>query len=159
MKWYERNWDVPGEASPDVGGMSRSKSYLICTLIVLLASGCGLKEWADNGFKVGPNYKPPPAPIAAQWIDYQRPDEQAPTQPAELKQCWRVFGDPVLNSLISDAYQQNLSLRVAGERIAEARAVRGIAVGNLFPQSQEVAGSYAFAKGSNQTANHASDQY
>src|SRR5215210_3154082 len=40
-----------------------------CAMFCLLSSGCGLGEWARNGFKVGPNYKTPPAPIASQWID------------------------------------------------------------------------------------------
>src|SRR6478735_10035675 len=99
MKRYQRNWDVAGEPSPVVRGNSWF-TLCTCTMIALLASGCGLGEWASNGFKVGPNYKPPPAPVAPQWIDYQRPEEQAQTQPAELKQWWRVFGDPVLNSLV-----------------------------------------------------------
>lgn len=159
MKWYKRSCDLASNPSPVVRGNFWIIPCVTCASVALFASGCGLKEWADNGFKVGPNYKPPPAPVAAQWIDYQRPDEQAPTQPAELKQWWRLFNDPVLNSLINDAYQQNLTLRVAGERISEARAVRGIAVGNLFPQSQELAGSYTANKGSNQTANHGSDQW
>ena len=53
-----------------------------------------------------------------------------------------TFNDPVLDSLIYTAYRQNLSLRVAGFRILEARALRGIAVGELFPQSQQAFGSY-----------------
>jgi len=30
----------------------------------LLTTGCGLTQWAHNGFEVGPNYAPPPAPVA-----------------------------------------------------------------------------------------------
>jgi len=125
----------------------------------LFTGGCGLGEWARNGFKVGPNYKPPPAPIASHWIDYQRPETQPVGQPEELKHWWRVFDDPVLNSLISDAYHQNMSLRVAGERITEARAVRGIAVGNLFPQEQDVTATYSAVKSSDRTANPLGDQW
>jgi NodT family efflux transporter outer membrane factor (OMF) lipoprotein len=134
--------------------------FMVCVAVALLTGGCGaLKQWADNGFKVGPNYTPPPAPVAEHWIDYQRPEEQGMSQPAELSHWWHVFGDPVLNSLIGDAYEQNLSLRVAGERIAESRAVRGIAVGNMFPQSQEVAGSYSHEKASDRVAHPANDQW
>src|SRR5215218_3820050 len=156
MKSFRRNCKGVGDGSRVVGRASSTTSALACVALCLLSSGCaGLKQWADNGFKVGPNYTPPPAPVAEHWIDYQRPDEQGISQPAELKHWWHVFGDPVLNSLISDAYGQNLSLRVAGERIAESRAVRGIAVGNLFPQQQELAGSYSFEKASNRTAHPA----
>src|SRR3954465_6793064 len=115
MKRLECNCEGAGNRSRGGRGGRHTKLYPIYVALCLLASGCGLKEWAHNGFKVGPNYVPPPAPVAAQWIDYQRPDEHVATQHAELQQWWHVFGDPVLNSLISDAYQQNLSLRVAGE--------------------------------------------
>jgi outer membrane protein TolC len=110
---------------------------------------------------VGPTYQPPAAPVAARWIDY----ETSPTVTDEpehavlLQRWWTVFDDPVLNSLISDAYEQNLSLRVAGERVIEARSVRGIAVGNLFPQAQELAGGYTWNKASNETAVPAGEQW
>jgi len=109
--------------------------------------------------KVGPNYHTPPAPVASSWIDYQRPAGST-TQPSDdIQQWWRQFDDPVLNSLVSDMYAQNLSLHVAAERVAAARAVRGIAVGNLFPQSQNLSGSYESIKSSNQTANSTHEQY
>jgi NodT family efflux transporter outer membrane factor (OMF) lipoprotein len=132
----------------------------MCVLGVLLGgAGCGLGEWARNGMKVGPNYERPEAPVAAQWIDYQR-DAAAEQRPAtELVRWWSAFEDPVLDSLISDAYQQNLTLRLAGERIAEARAVRGIAVGNLFPQTQELAGGYTANKASEEVANPPREQW
>jgi NodT family efflux transporter outer membrane factor (OMF) lipoprotein len=129
------------------------RAHLRCLLVLTSLFLCGC-EWIGNGFKVGPNYTPATQPIAEHWIDYQRPPEdQGQTQATELKQWWRVFNDPVLNSLISDAYKQNLSLRAAGERIEEGRALRGIAVGNLFPQNQNMAGSTSVNKVSGQTAN------
>src|SRR4051812_203543 len=145
--------------SERICGSARSTCGVVCAMLCLLASGCGLDEWVRNGFKVGPNYKPPPAPIASHWIDYQRPEGTSSSQSTELKQWWRVFGDPVLNSLVSDAYQQNLSLRVAGERIAEARAGGGVAGGNIFPQQQDVTASYAAIKDSNKTFNGPVDQW
>ena len=120
-------------------------------LVILAISGCGLGEWARNGAKVGPNYKRPLAAVAHHWIDYQ--DPQIIHGEQDLAHWWGVFNDPILNSLIHDAYAQNLSLRGAGERIAEARARRGIAVGNYFPQSQTAGGSYTANKASNQTVN------
>ncbi len=135
------------------GNRTRGKLRLLLALACLFTNGCGLGEWLRNGLEVGPKYTPPPTPVAEHWIDYQRPQEQGQTQSTELKQWWRVFNDPVLNSLVSDAYRQNLSLRVAGERISEGRALRGIAVGNLFPQNQNMAGSYSANKVSGQSAN------
>lgn len=100
----------------------------------VLLSGCHLREYVHNGFKVGPNYARPPAPTAPSWIDSD--DPRVRLDPAEDCAWWTVFDDPVLNELIEMAYRQNLDLRQAGARVLEARALRGIAVGNLFPQTQ-----------------------
>ena len=48
----------------------------------------------------------------------------------------------MLNNIMVDAYQQNLTLREAGFRILAARRNIGIAVGNLFPQQQGASGGY-----------------
>lgn len=122
-----------------------------------LASGCSLQQWVDNGFKVGPNYSRPPAPVASAWIDYQ--DPRVKSEERDLSEWWRVFNDPTLDSLIETAYQQNLTLRVAGSRILEAQAVRGIAVGSLFPQVQQAFGDATRNKISSQVANPASNQW
>jgi NodT family efflux transporter outer membrane factor (OMF) lipoprotein len=64
---------------------------------------------------------------------------------------WRVFDDPVLDNLVEKAYQQNLSLQIAGIRIYEARAQLGIAVGNLYPQQQSASGDLSNNKISTST--------
>src|SRR4051812_25053309 len=108
-------------------------------LVTLAIGGCApLSEWAANGGKTGPNYQLPESDAASNWIDYHDPRMTAAEQ--DLTYWWPVFDDPVLDLLVEDSYRQNLTLRVAGERIAESRARRGIAVGNLFPQQQELAG-------------------
>src|SRR5271165_146650 len=109
---------------------------------VLLNSGCittGPGQWIHNGFKVGPNYCRPPAPVAAEWIQANDPS----VQNHHLQDWWQVFGDPTLDVLIDTAYEQNPNLRVAGTRVLEARAGQAIAVGNIFPQTQQATGSYA----------------
>lgn len=110
--------------------------------VALLAAGCtGVRHWSHNGHKVGPDYCRPAAAVAEQWIDAA--DEGVSTDTDDYSHWWTAFDDPVLNSLVYDAYRQNLPLRVAGLRILEARAQRGIAAGNLFPQVQEAFGDYA----------------
>jgi NodT family efflux transporter outer membrane factor (OMF) lipoprotein len=126
-------------------------------VLPMLLCGCGLSEWAKNGGKVGPNYTPPPVAVAEHWIDYRDPRLKSEGQ--DLSRWWSVFEDPVLDSLIDEAYQQNLSLRVAGERIMESRARRGIAVGNLFPQQQEAAGSFTANKASTEAVNGGTEQW
>src|SRR5207237_10413580 len=67
---------------------------------------------------------------------------------------WRVFQDPRLNSLINTAYEQNLSLRIAGTRVLQARAQQAITVGNIFPQSQQATGQYSRVALSHNTFNN-----
>jgi NodT family efflux transporter outer membrane factor (OMF) lipoprotein len=114
----------------------------------------GCTSWSDyihNGFKVGPNYCPPPAPVAQHWIDEN--DKRIRTDGEGLNRWWTVFNDPVLDNLIECAYRQNLTLREAGFRVLQARALRGIAGGELFPQSQTCSGSYSRNGLSQQVAN------
>jgi NodT family efflux transporter outer membrane factor (OMF) lipoprotein len=122
----------------------RPRRLLMAGLLgALLTSGCiftGPREWVRNGFKVGPNYARPPAPLANEWIEAKDPRVQAP--PPRDGDWWEVFQDPILSSLIYRAYQQNPNLRSVGTRVLQARAQQGIAVGNIFPQSQQVMGLY-----------------
>ncbi len=130
--------------SSDLG--RQSTGILVTALcMILVCSGCtSLHQWAHNRFKVGPNYCKPQAPVASEWIDYQ--DPQVITDQSDLAEWWHVFNDPNLDALIETAYRQNISLRVAGTRILAARAERGIAAGQLFPQSQNAVGAYAHAQ-------------
>jgi outer membrane protein TolC len=118
-----------------VGRTSRNRFHLV-TGIVLLTVASGCTSWSDyvhNGFKVGPNYCPPAAPVADHWIDDANPN--VGSDPVQDAAWWQTFGDPVLGDLIQTAYRQNLSLRIAGWRIIEARAQRAIAAGNLDRKS------------------------
>ena len=97
------------------------------------------------GCKVGPNFKTPDAPLAEHWNP--PPTTQATTQistdsAATQQQWWKSFNDPVLDKLVETAYGQNLTLQIAGLRVLEARAIRGIAVGEFFPQVQNVNAAY-----------------
>ena len=118
---------------------------LAAAVLFMAASGCtGLKQWTQNGFKVGPDHTPPAASVATEWIDHS--DPRIKSTPAQDCAWWTVFNDPVLNWLIDTAYHQNLDLQTAGARILEARARRNIAAGNLFPQSQTAVAGYAHAQ-------------
>jgi NodT family efflux transporter outer membrane factor (OMF) lipoprotein len=111
----------------------------ICLTICL--SGCtSIGDYFRNGLKVGPNYGKPPAYVADQWIDSA--DQRVRSETDDISQWWAVLNDPVLNSVVQSTYQQNLTLREAGFRVLQARALRGIAVGELFPQTQVANGGY-----------------
>lgn len=125
------------------------KFLLIFSSLFLV--GCtGVREYIHNGFKVGPNYKPPAAPVADEWIDSR--SERLSKQAPDLKDWWCVFNDPVLNRLIETAYAQNISLKEAGYRVAEAQARRGIAAGELFPQVQDVSVDFVRTQRSTEVA-------
>ncbi len=126
-------------------GRRRGTQFLAAVVLsgaALLCGGCfttGPLEYVRNGFKVGPNYCKPPAPVESEWIQAKN----AAVQNRHLQDWWVVFEDPVLNSLVNTAYSRNLTLRTVGTRVLEARAQQAIAVGNIFPQSQSANGSYA----------------
>jgi NodT family efflux transporter outer membrane factor (OMF) lipoprotein len=103
--------------------------------------GCtSLPDYIHNGFKVGPNYGRPPAPVESDWIDAA--DKRLRKDDTNLDSWWTVFNDPVLNGLVQNAYRQNLTLREAGFRVLQARAQLGIAVGEFFPQDQANTGGF-----------------
>src|SRR5262249_41048979 len=113
----------------------------VLPFVPLALIGCtSPAEWVRNGFKVGPNYGKPPAPVAAQWIDAN--DKRVRSEQDDNPAWWCVFEDPVLNALVRGAYQQHLTLRVAGRRVLEAQAQRAIAAGFLFPQIQQAFADY-----------------
>lgn len=135
----------------------RTASCVGLMLLGVLLCGCtGPREWVRNGFKVGPNYCPPDAPTAAEWIESA--DARVRTDPPQDCTWWRVFGDPVLDELVWSAYRENLPLKEAGCRILVARAQRAIAVGGLFPQQQQAFADYSRMAASRTVVNRSADQ-
>jgi NodT family efflux transporter outer membrane factor (OMF) lipoprotein len=124
---------------------SHSVRCLIAAIALCMASitsGCittGPLDWIHNGFKVGPNYCRPSAPLALDWIDGGNPN----VQHRRYEEWWKAFQDPILDHLIATAYLQNLNLRVLGTRVLQARAQQAIAVGSIFPQLQQAQASYS----------------
>jgi len=95
---------------------------------------------------VGPDFEKPDVPVADNWLEAD--NTHVDTSSTTYQDWWEVFEDPVLSKLIDNAYQQNLSLQVAGLRVMEARAQLGIATGLKYPQSQSVGGGYAYSRSS-----------
>ncbi|MGD0282956.1 MAG: efflux transporter outer membrane subunit [Dissulfurispiraceae bacterium] len=107
-------------------------------LAVVMLSGC----------MVGPEYHPPqPAEAPPAWegvskVPSHQPNQPyvATAQPADLTQWWRQFNDPILNELVEEAVKANLDLKIAGASLRQARALRGIAIGGLWPSVAASAG-------------------
>ena len=113
---------------------------VIATLLFLLSGCTGPRAWFQNGFKVGPNYCTPSAQTAEHWIDADNPRLKSLETSGAC--WWTVFNDPTLDYLVASTANENLTLKTAGCRILEARAERGVAGGYLFPQQQQMGGSY-----------------
>ena len=100
-------------------------------LAFILGSGCAM---------VGPDFVPPEAPVAEEWEESE--GGILKNESADYNDWWKVFDDPVLDALIETAYQQNLSLQIAGLRVLQARAQLGIVTGDVYPQLQQMTGDY-----------------
>jgi multidrug efflux system outer membrane protein len=97
--------------------MARRQAVLA---VALLASGCVL----------GPNYERPKVPTPPTWR------EMTASEAATLANTpwWEVFDDPQLQELIRIALVENQDLKIAVERIEEARARYGFTRADLWPQ-------------------------
>ncbi len=104
---------------------------------VLVMSGCTT---------LGPDFQEPDVA----WLNNWQPDLYGQAGASQLQAgmelafWWHLFDDPVLNSLIETARQQNPSLRIAGLRILESRAQLGIAGSALYPQQQQASGAASY---------------
>ena len=101
-----------------------------CLAAVLLLNGCAA---------LGPDFVKPEAAEPPEWSGIE--GEVLESAPVDTLAWWKVFNDPVLDTLIETAYRQNLPLQVAGLRILEARAQLGIAIGAQYPQTQQLSGA------------------
>jgi NodT family efflux transporter outer membrane factor (OMF) lipoprotein len=117
--------------------MSRAVYFpgILVISIFLGLSGC---------VKVGPDFVRPDSSVSSDWLEAG--DKRISNQAADYRSWWRAFNDPVLDRLIDTAYRQNLSLRIAGVRVLEARAQLGVSIGSLYPQTQRAFGSYYFER-------------
>jgi multidrug efflux system outer membrane protein len=93
----------------------------LVTLLALTAAGCAL----------GPRYKRPDVPVP----DAHRGAPTVADAAASLAdRDWQtLFDDPVLTSLVTTALQQNFDLRIAAERVQQARAIARIRRSDRFP--------------------------
>ena len=99
----------------------RRSSWTSFVISTLLLAGCA----------VGPNYKRPQVAVPRQWTVAAARGTAA--TPIEKDDWWSSFQDPELNSLVERSAKQNLDLKLALERVQEARAARGVARSGYFP--------------------------
>jgi NodT family efflux transporter outer membrane factor (OMF) lipoprotein len=91
---------------------------------------------------VGPDYQRPNVSVSPKWGETG--DQRVSTESTTYRDWWRAFNDPALDRLIARAYRDNLSLQQAGVRVLQARAQLGIAVGEIYPQTQQAVGAVQY---------------
>src|SRR5438132_14392232 len=126
---------IPAEGCPSTDHeLCRSiRSRLLRLVPVLLAfAGC----------MIGPNSQRPKVSVSPNWGETG--DQRVSTESTTYRDWWRAFNDPVLDRLVARAYRDNLTLQQAGVRVLQARPQLGIAVGEIFPQTQQAIGSVPY---------------
>ncbi len=124
----------PGVRAASAGGRALSWLGLFCGVLL---GGCAV---------LGPDYQEPKVEWLADWQPTLYGQVGAGEGGgADLRFWWRTFGDPALNALMDAARRDSPSLRLAGLRILESRALLGIAGSALYPQLQQLGGSAAYA--------------
>jgi multidrug efflux system outer membrane protein len=93
---------------------------LTLACLAFLAGGCAL----------GPNYKRPEVPAPPNWRDLPAAEAESFANTA----WWEVFDDPQLRELIRIALVENKDVKIAVERVEEARARYGFTKADLWPQ-------------------------
>ena len=95
---------------------------------------------------VGPDYEPPDftaETVPDRWRTAVETEMQADT--TDLEMWWVSFNDSLLTELIRRSEFGNLDLQAAVGRVAEARAIRGVAKGGYWPDIV-LGGAYSYQK-------------
>ena len=116
-------------------------AWIFTVSVLMVVTGCTT---------VGPDYTKPELQIMEQWM--QADGHRLLSSPADYRKWWAVFQDPVLDHLVQVACAQNIPLRVAGARVFEARARLGVAIGEQYPQAQQVVGTAEYNRESERGA-------
>jgi NodT family efflux transporter outer membrane factor (OMF) lipoprotein len=108
---------------------ARRHSTFLGIAVFLLLSGCVL----------GPNYKRPLLDTPAAF----RGDQQTPGEKSLADSKWpELFQDPALTDLVTTALTQNYDMRIAAERVLQARAQFGVTRSDLLP-TVDIAGGFS----------------
>src|SRR5262245_9636989 len=99
---------------------------------------------------VGPQYKRPVVRVP----DVHRGATAGDTDSLADREWFDLFHDDTLTSLVTTALKQNFELRIAAERVLQARAVYGISRADRLP-TVDATGSFNSARLSTEGANRA----
>jgi NodT family efflux transporter outer membrane factor (OMF) lipoprotein len=92
------------------------------------------------GCSVGPDYAPDAMPTPPAWTHAGEKTRAAGVE--DLRAWWKSFDDPMLDRLVDQAIAGNDDLKMARQRLVQARADRAIAASVDYPQIEATAGRY-----------------
>ncbi len=109
---------------------------------------------------VGPDFKLPDSVVPATWgFGNSQPVAATPANPADLSQWWHRFNDAKLNSLVEQALDANLDVKIAVARLRQARAQRQGASASFWPWLNSSGGESQSAVGGSGPAAGSSSSY
>lgn len=140
----------PGKESTGFLPLRRHTPLLAAAIAALLA-GCTA---------VGPNYVAPKlsedTEVPAQWTsrtDVAAPSEAPNTSPAPATTWWTELSDPVLDNLVSQAFQTSPTLEAALARVSQSRSQYAQANASALPSAEANAGAQRAKSDSSGTFN------
>lgn len=89
------------------------------------------------GCSVGPTFHPDHMKLPEGFKEaaaHPATEEEITQTNKEMSEWWSSFGDPFLNDLVSQAIENNYDLKIAGQHILSARAMRDKAASQWYPQ-------------------------
>ncbi len=116
--------------------MTRAAGAGVLALGLLLA-GCA----------VGPRPSPPSMPASAQGPFLSAAAPAATSEAPLPARWWRLYQDPVLDSLVGEALTHNQDLQVAAANLAYAQGLLAEAQAGRFPSTSLAAGGPTYGKG------------
>lgn len=99
------------------------KRYSITTTVLAIALSYGCTPTRVNA----------PLSLSSPSNWRQAPVVQGKTNPSDLKEWWKGFKDPQLDSLIAQALAANHDLKIATARVREAKAMATVVESALYP--------------------------
>jgi NodT family efflux transporter outer membrane factor (OMF) lipoprotein len=94
---------------------------------------------------IGPNYQRPQIVAPPQFRGPAASNADAPAKSIADTSAFDLFHDPTLTALLKTALSQNNDVRIAAERVLEARSQYGITRSNVFP-SLDATGQFNAAR-------------
>jgi NodT family efflux transporter outer membrane factor (OMF) lipoprotein len=108
-----------------------------------------------TGCAVGPNYDVPDVAVPGAFLAQAENKAPAGRATADLSQWWRSLRDPQLNTLIARALQANLDLKMALDRLQQAR-LQLVVIGSQALPQVNASGGGGVGTGSDETKGRAS---